>query len=67
MAHYGRVNVNRGDADALSEVLGLSAADTQKLLDYRKAHGPFADVDAVAAVPGLDGAKLRSVADAMSF
>jgi len=67
MAHYGRVNVNRGDASAMSEVLGLSAADAQKLVDYRKAHGPFADLDAVVAVPGIDGAKLKELADAMSF
>lgn len=67
MSHYGRVNVNRGESDDLSEVLGLSQAEAQKIVAYRKAHGPFADLDAVAAVPGIDGAKLKDLADAMSF
>ena len=67
MSHYGRVNVNRGEPDDLSEVLGLSQAEAQKIVDYRKAHGPFTDLDAVAAVPGIDGAKLKDLADAMSF
>jgi hypothetical protein len=67
MAHYGRVNVNRGDADALSQVLALSPADAQKIVDYRKAHGPYADLDALAAVPGIDGAKIKALADAVGF
>lgn len=67
MAHYGRVNVNRDDSDALSEVLGLSQADARKIVDYRKAHGPFADIGAVAAVPGIDGGKIKDLADAVSF
>jgi hypothetical protein len=67
LSHYGRVNVNRGDADALSEVLGLSDAEARKIVDYRKAHGPFADLDAVAAVPGIDSTKLKDLADAMTF
>jgi competence protein ComEA len=67
MSHYGRVNVNRDAPDALSEVLGLTAADAQKIVEYRKAHGPFADLGAVTAVPGIDGEKIKSLAEAVSF
>jgi competence protein ComEA len=67
MAHVGRVNVNRGDAAALAEVLGLTPADAQKIVDFRKAHGPFADLEALTAVPGLDVAHLKSLGDAMTF
>lgn len=67
MSHYGRVNVNRDAPDALSEVLGLTAADAQKIVEYRKAHGPFADLDAVTSVPGIDGEKIKGLAEAVSF
>src|SRR5690242_15020000 len=67
MSHYGRVNVNRDAPDALSEVLGLTAADAQKIVDYRKAHGPFADLDAVTSVPGIDSGKIKNLGDAVSF
>ncbi|MEO8481187.1 MAG: helix-hairpin-helix domain-containing protein [Acidobacteriota bacterium] len=67
MSHFGRVNVNRGEPEALSDVLGLTQADAQKIVEYRKAHGPFVDLDAVVAVPGIDVAKIKNQADALSF
>ena len=67
VSHYGRVNVNRGDVDEIVEVLVISQPDAQKIVDYRKAHGPFADFDALAAVPGLDVPKLKTLAEAIAY
>lgn len=67
LSHYGRVNVNHAAADDIVTVLGIDAAQAKAIVDYRAAHGPYADVDALAAVPGVDGAKLRGELDAISF
>lgn len=67
VSHYGRVNVNRGLPDEMVEVLMIDPADAQKIADYRKAHGPFADMDALATVPGIDVGKLKEKRDAIVF
>src|SRR5262245_8876173 len=65
--HYGRVNVNRGTADDLAEVLGLAPETAAAVVKYRKEHGEFVDYDAFSKVPGLDLEKLEKLRDAISF
>jgi competence ComEA-like helix-hairpin-helix protein len=65
--HYGRVNVNRANADDLAEVLGLTPEAAAAVVQYRKEHGEFVDYDAFAKVPGLDLEKLEKLRDAISF
>jgi Helix-hairpin-helix motif len=67
MAHFGRVNVNRAMPDELCEVLALAPADAQKIVEFRKQKGPFADFDALTAVPGLPVEKLQASRDAITF
>lgn len=64
---HGRVNVNRATVDDLVEVLGITSAAADTVLQYRKEHGNFEDYDAFAKVPGLDQAKLEKKRDAISF
>ena len=63
----GLVQVNRADAQEIGTVLSLTAKDANAIVAYRTAHGPFADLDALAKVPGLDSKKLEAVADFILF
>ena len=63
----GRVNVNRAAAADLAKVLALTDKQATAIVDYRKANGDFADLDALCKVPGLDAEKLKAQQDAISF
>jgi competence ComEA-like helix-hairpin-helix protein len=67
VTHRGRVNVNKAEAEEIIQVLAIAAPDGQKIVDYRKAHGPFSDFDALAAVPGIDVEKLKPWREAVAF
>lgn len=64
---HGRVAVNRAPAEDIVEVLDIPDAQAAAIVAYRKEHGPFADFDALAKVPGLDRAQLETRRDALSF
>ena len=54
LAHYGRVNANRAPAEDFVAVLGLSEADADRIVAYRKAQGPFETFEALLKVPGIN-------------
>jgi len=64
---YGVVAVNTAPAVELSAVLGLSAKDAQAVVDYRAAHGKFADAAALKQVPKIDKTKIDEQPDALRF
>jgi len=64
---YGVVNVNTAPAEDLTSVLGLSPQAAANAVDYRKAHGDFADLAAFAKVEGVDRAKLEEQPEALLF
>ena len=65
--YYGLVAVNTAAPDELSAVLGLSAKDAQAIVGYRTANGPFADIDALRKVPGIDVTKIDDQPEALRF
>jgi hypothetical protein len=65
--HHGRVGVNRAEVAGLVEVLGISEADAGRIVAHRKAHGPFADFEALIKVPGVDVEKLTAQRNLMTF
>jgi competence ComEA-like helix-hairpin-helix protein len=65
--YYGAVQVNSAPADEFSAVLGYSPKDATAIVAYRQAHGRFADIDALAKVPGLDRSKLDEQPEALKF
>jgi competence ComEA-like helix-hairpin-helix protein len=65
--NFGRVNINRATTRELTTVLGWSRQEANAVVDYRRAHGNFADLDAVAAVPGLNAGKVQAAKDAITF
>ena len=67
VATSGRVNVNRDPARDLSAVLYLSPADAERIVEYRKANGPFEDIDSLLKVPSLDVERVKQRLDAIVF
>ena len=65
--YVGIVPVNTAVAADLAAVLGLSAKDADAVVAYRTANGKFADLDALARVPGLDAGQLQAAAESLRF
>lgn len=65
--YYGLVKVNTATAAELSAVLGLSSKDAAAIVEYRKAHGNFADAAALAQVQGIDKSKIEEQPEALRF
>jgi competence ComEA-like helix-hairpin-helix protein len=65
--YYGLVPVNQATAEELSAVLGLTPQQANAVIEHRKAHGKFADLEALSKVPGLDKDTLELDADALLF
>jgi competence ComEA-like helix-hairpin-helix protein len=65
--YFGLVPVNSATADELSAVMGFSSRDAQAIVDHRKVHGRFADVDALLKVAGIDKTKIEEQPEALRF
>jgi len=65
--YYGLVAVNAAAPDELSAVMGFSSKDAQAIVGYRTANGPFADIDALRKVPGIDLTKIDEQPEALRF
>lgn len=65
--YYGLVHVNTATADDLSSVLGLTPQQASAIVEYRTAHGKFANLTALEQVPGIDTAKLEAQPAALTF
>jgi competence ComEA-like helix-hairpin-helix protein len=65
--YYGIVRVNTAPAEELSDVLGLSSKAAAAVVEYRTAHGKFADLDSLSKVEGVDKAKLEEQPEALRF
>ena len=65
--YYGVVAVNTAPAEELTAVLGLSSKDANAVVEYRKAHGGFADLPSLERVDGIDKAKLEAQPEAIRF
>ena len=60
LAAYTQVELNTADADALCTLPGVGPHNAQAILDYRAQHGPFAQVEDAAQVPGITQAMVDS-------
>lgn len=65
--YYGVIKVNSAPAEELSAVLGLSSKTAAAVVEYRKTHGKFTDLESLTKVEGVDKAKLEENADALRF
>jgi competence ComEA-like helix-hairpin-helix protein len=55
------IDLNRARAEDLAAVPGLGPALAQRILAYRRAHGPFKKMDDLAQVPGISSEKLEKL------
>ncbi|MEO8070952.1 MAG: helix-hairpin-helix domain-containing protein, partial [Acidobacteriota bacterium] len=68
LAHtFGMANVNRALAPELAEVLRISQAEADAIVDYRKGIGKFADFAALSKVPGINVSKLEQSVESLNF
>lgn len=64
---FGVVAVNTATAEDLAAVIGIPATAAEAIVSHRQRHGKFADLPALAAVPGIDQATLEAQVDALRF
>jgi len=55
------LDVNAAPADELAILPGLGPALARRIVEYREAHGPFADLDSLLDVPGIGPATLAGL------
>lgn len=57
------ININTADATALQELPGIGEVLSQRIVDHRAEHGPFASVDDLIAVKGIGEVTLEDLRD----
>lgn len=64
---WGVVWINSASAEELAAVVGLPKGDAETVIAWREEHGPFANLDSLKDVPGIDSAAIEAQADAIMF
>ena len=59
----GLIDINNASATRLDLLPGIGPALAQRIVDYRKDHGPFRDIDGLLQVPGIGPKKLAAIRD----
>jgi competence ComEA-like helix-hairpin-helix protein len=62
-----KVNINQAGAEQLVRELGLAERDSEAIVRFRDAHGPYKDFSSLKKVPDLDQAKIDALKDRLAF
>ncbi|MCX5751158.1 MAG: ComEA family DNA-binding protein [Candidatus Saganbacteria bacterium] len=62
-----KVNLNTASLDQLKTVSGIGPTTAQKIIDYRKTHGPFSKPEDLLKIPRFGKARLEQVKDFISI
>lgn len=62
----GKININTADKDELDRLPGIGPVLAQRIVDYRKAHGPFRDIADIKKVSGIGEAKYNQIKDVIT-
>lgn len=57
------VNLNQASAEELTKLKGIGPKMAERILAYRKEHGPFKTVDQIVEVKGIGNAKFQKLKD----
>lgn len=60
-AQPAKVSLNRAGVAELDTLPGIGPALAQRILDYRRAHGPFRRLEDLQQVPGIGPAKFQEI------
>jgi competence protein ComEA len=55
------IDLNRASAEDLDAISGIGPALAQRIINYRKAHGPFKKIEDLSEVPGIGAEKLQKL------
>lgn len=66
-ANAGRVSINAADKAALEKLPGIGAVLAERIVEYRKAHGPFRDITELKKVNGIGESKFNQIKDKISL
>jgi competence ComEA-like helix-hairpin-helix protein len=64
---YGVVRINTATAEEIAAVLGVSPKVADAVVEYRKTHGRFTDLESLLKVEGLDRTKLEDDPEAILY
>jgi competence protein ComEA len=59
----GKVNINLADAAALESLPGIGPSLAQRIVEYRQANGPFAQIQDIMEVSGIGPATFEKLRD----
>ncbi|MFA5100389.1 MAG: ComEA family DNA-binding protein [Candidatus Omnitrophota bacterium] len=62
---YGKININSADKEAMKEISGIGDTIAQRIIDYRRANGPFDDIEDLRNVKGLEGSRYERIKEAI--
>ena len=62
-----KINVNKAAAKDLESGLELSSKEAEAIVRYREDKGSFKSIEEVEKVPGVDGKKIESKKDRLTF
>ncbi len=60
---HGRVDINKADAKSLSGIKAIGKKLAEKIVEFRKKHGPFEKIEDMLKIKGLGKKKLAKIRD----
>lgn len=59
----GKININTADLQALMTLPGIGEEYAQRIIDYREANGPFAEIADIMNVSGIGEKRFDAIKD----
>lgn len=63
----GKVNINQADVEELTKIPGVGKATAQRIVDYRRANGPFTALEDLLKIKGIGQAKFEKMAPGITI
>jgi competence protein ComEA len=67
LADIPRINLNTADKDLLMALPGIKEKLAQRIMDYRKEHAGFQEVEELKQIKGITNSKYEKIKDSLSL